>query len=179
MASKRIGIPEPPGGRSGAALTGSYHFGHNSDPLYMGFCNGVSSLCSVGGYAMESKCHTGNVCLYDTVNDFGWRPGLSYHKIKLVITDVLLKYDKVAECIPEDEECTDCFNWKFHEGNGSSTSTMTTTSQTTTTRTTTCQHPGWWGCLDDSTTTTTTSQPTTTTTTTTTSKLRLHNCILL
>ncbi|EPS40459.1 hypothetical protein H072_5703 [Dactylellina haptotyla CBS 200.50] len=176
LAATRLGIPKPP---NGAQIDGVYHFGNNADPIYMGVCNGVTSFCSIGGYAMETKCHAGRMCLYDVVNDLGWRINGNSHRIKTVIDEVMPKYDRVPDCVPEDDECTDCFNWKFHNENvtsTTSTTSRTTTTTTTTTRTTTCKHPGWWGCLDETTTTTTTttSCTTTTTTTSTTSKTCTH-----
>ncbi|KAF3081482.1 putative lipase atg15, variant 2 [Orbilia oligospora] len=163
LAAKRLGIPRAP---SELRQDGVYHFGNNADPIYMGVCNGVTSFCSIGGYAMETKCHTGSLCLYDVVNDLGWRINGNSHRIKTVIDDVMPKYDSVPKCIPEDEECTDCFNWKFHNESIVTTTSKKTSTTTTTTRSTTCQHPGWFGCLDEtSTTVTSTMEPTITTTT--------------
>ncbi|KAK6539814.1 putative lipase atg15, variant 2 [Orbilia ellipsospora] len=165
LAAARLSIPRPP---DGVRMDGVYHFGNNADPIYMGVCNGVTSFCSIGGYAMETKCHTGKMCLYDVVNDLGWRINANAHRIKTVIDEIMPKYDHVPECIPEDDECTDCFNWKFHNETVTSTTTSTTSTTSTSTRTTTCKHPGWFGCLDETTTMTTTSTTETTTTTTTT-----------
>ncbi|KAI2787933.1 putative lipase atg15 [Penicillium oxalicum] len=178
LPAARLGIPSPPGHDSllpqKRGFTGAYHFGHTADPVYMGTCNGINSLCTWGGYAMESACHTGQMCTYDTVGDRGWRVGLGTHKIRNVIRDVIKVYDDVPSCAPE-EECYDCVLWKFFKSNGSeiTTTTTKTTASPTLTRTSTCKTPGWWGCLDDSTTatattsTTTTSEITTTMTTTT------------
>jgi lipase ATG15 len=174
LPAARLGLPTPPGYDpalpQARKFTGAYHFGHTADPVYMGTCNGVSSVCTWGGYAMESACHTGQMCVYDTVADKGWRVAIGTHRIKAVISDVIEVYDDVPHCAPE-EECYDCELWKFFRSNGSeitTTSSTTTTSTTTTsTRTTTCKTPGWWGCLDDS---TTTDYPTTTTTTSSTCK---------
>ncbi|KAJ5319527.1 Lipase [Penicillium brevicompactum] len=175
LPAARLGIPSPPGFDSrlpqARQFTGAYHFGHTADPIYMGTCNGINSICTWGGYAMESACHTGQVCTYDTVADKGWRVGLGTHKIENVISDVILKYDTVPTCIKE-EECYDCELWKFFKSNGSEITTTTSTTTTTSlTRTSTCKTPGWWGCLDGSTTdtatTTTTTSPTSTATTTT------------
>ncbi|KAL4751722.1 putative lipase atg15 [Aspergillus terricola var. indicus] len=174
LPAARLGLPSPPGYDpalpQARKFTGAYHFGHTADPVYMGTCNGVSSVCTWGGYAMESACHTGQTCVYDTVADKGWRVAIGTHRIKAVISDVIEVYDEVPHCAPE-EECYDCELWKFFRSNGSeitTTSSTTTPSTTTTsTRTTTCKTPGWWGCLDDS---TTTDPPTTTTTTSSTCK---------
>ncbi|KAL4964169.1 triglyceride lipase ATG15 [Aspergillus stella-maris] len=174
LPAARLGLPSPPGNDpnlpQARKFTGAYHFGHTADPVYMGTCNGVSSVCTWGGYAMESACHTGNMCVYDTVGDKGWRVAIGTHRIKAVISDVLEVYDDVPQCAPE-EECYDCELWKFFKSNGSEVTTTsqppTSTTTTTSTRTTTCKTPGWWGCLDDS---TTTDPPATTTTTTSTCK---------
>ena len=165
LAATRLGLPAPPGSFPGAPQTrentGAVHFGHTADPIFMGTCNAATSACTLGGYAMQTQCHTGTVCRYDTVADKGWRVGIGYHKIKTVIDDVLLAYDAPPPCFPDDE-CVDCFNWKYFESNGSETTTTTSSSTSTSplTRTTTCQTPGWWGCLDETTTTSTTSSST-------------------
>ncbi|MCJ1363075.1 putative lipase atg15 [Acarospora aff. strigata] len=175
LAAARIGLPAPPGSRPGfpqsRTYTGAYHFGHTADPVFMGLCNSATAACTLGGYAMETQCHTGKTCVYDTVEDKGWRVGIGNHKILGVIRNVIEAYDELPACTA-DTECVDCFNWKFFESNGSETTTSRTSSTSRTrTRTSTCKTPGWWGCLDESTTTTTTSTSTTTreTTPTTTS----------
>ncbi|KIW08459.1 uncharacterized protein PV09_01362 [Verruconis gallopava] len=156
MPAARLGLPTPPGYQLGfdgeSVTTGGWHFGHTADPIFMGTCNTFSSVCTIAGYAMQSRCHTGATCIYDTVGDLGWRSSSTTHKIVSVIKDVLLKYDKPAKCEPM-VNCTDCFNWEFFESNHSEPGTTTTsTSSTRTTRTSTCKTPGWWGCLDETTT---------------------------
>ncbi|RAK99146.1 triglyceride lipase ATG15 [Aspergillus ibericus CBS 121593] len=167
LPASRLGLPSP----ESRKYTGSYHFGHTADPVYMGTCNGVSSVCTWGGYAMESACHTGQMCVYDTVEDKGWRVGLDKHRINYVIANVLASYDDVPPCAPE-EECYDCELWKFFRSNGSeitttTSATSTSTSTSSTSRTSTCKTPGWWGCLDKTTTTEPTSTSTSISTTST------------
>ncbi|KAI4163879.1 MAG: hypothetical protein LQ342_002376 [Letrouitia transgressa] len=172
LAAARLGLPAPPGSRPDApqsrSNTAIYHFGHTADPIFMGSCNAATSGCTLGGYAMETQCHTGQVCTYDTVKDKNWRVSISYHKIRGVIADVYRNYDGLPKCAA-DSECVDCFNWKYFESNGSETTTTgsgaaSTTSQT---RTSTCKTPGWWGCRDETTTAEVTSTSTTTVTETT------------
>ncbi|KAI4724722.1 alpha/beta-hydrolase [Aureobasidium sp. EXF-10728] len=154
LAASRLGLPTPPGYHIGnhkeRSNTGIYHFGHTADPIYDGTCNTAFSGCTIGGYAFQGKCHTGSACTYDTVADFGWRQGIGTHKISSVIHDVILKYDTVPEC-KRDEDCIDCYEWKFFESNGTETTTSSssTATSTTRTRTETCKTPGWWGCLDE------------------------------
>ncbi|CAG8560065.1 9676_t:CDS:2 [Funneliformis mosseae] len=96
-----------------------YHFGHTADPIFMGACNGVTSTCYHWGYAMETKCHVGFSCLYDTKSKLGWNSNILKHGLELFIEKVIDKWDKitkgeeeVAECFKE-ENCEDCKNWKF------------------------------------------------------------------
>ncbi|KAL8744394.1 MAG: hypothetical protein Q9190_003348 [Brigantiaea leucoxantha] len=158
LAAARLGLPAPPDSDPSAPQrrqqTGAYHFGHTADPIFMGSCNSATSGCTLGGYAMETQCHTGQVCIYDTVKDKSWRVSISYHKIRSVIADVFRAYDKLPECVV-DSECVDCYNWKYFESNGSETTTTSSAAITTSsqTRTTTCETPGWWGCRDQTTTT--------------------------
>lgn len=157
LPASRLGLPVPPGADyktpQARKDTGAYHFGHTADPVYIGTCNGATATCSFAGYAMESACHTGRECIYDVVADKGWRVGIGTHRIRSVISDVILKYDDVPEC-SFSPECRDCAQWKMYESNG--TETTTTPSPSTTsrirTRTSTCETPGWWGCLDKTTT---------------------------
>jgi lipase ATG15 len=158
LAASRLGLPAPPksGSRQPSVreYAGPYHFGHTADPVFMGTCGGATASCTLGGYAFESQCHAGAQCVYDTVTDLGWRVGILNHKIHNVIDNVLIKYENVPDCVPDDE-CVDCFNWKYFESNGSDTTTASTSSSKTTTRTrtSTCATPGWWGCLDETTST--------------------------
>lgn len=171
LAAARLGLPAPPGTNpfrpQERKYSGVVHVGHTADPVFMGTCNGATATCTLGGYAMESQCHAGIQCVYDTVEDLGWRVGIGNHKIHSVIDNVLKKYDKVPQCVPDDE-CQDCFLWKYFESNGSDTTTTssTTSSTNTRTRTSTCKTPGWWGCLDETTTTSKTTSTSTTTSST-------------
>ena len=90
----------------------AYHFGNTADPVYMGACNGYFSSCAVGGFSFESQCFSGKRCAYDTVRDKHWRTSIANHRINYVIDNVLEAYDDVATC-ESDDECEDCFNWKF------------------------------------------------------------------
>ena len=182
MPASRLGLPVPPGHQIGSLqqrkFTGGFHFGHTADPIYMGACNSATSACTIGGYAMQSVCHTGQKCVYDTVKDFGWRLGIGTHKILEVIRDVIMKYDEPPKC-EAYTNCTDCFMWDYFESNGTEPTTTSskptatsTTLRSTRTRTETCKTPGWWGCLDESTTTTKFYSKTTVTTTETTSSCK-------
>lgn len=174
LPASRLGLPVPPGADPDVPQardhTATYHFGHTADPVYIGTCNGATSTCSFGGYAMESVCHTGYECTYDVVADKGWRVGIGTHKIRSVIHDVIMKYDTLPQCV-RTPECRDCANWKFYKSNGteSTTTSSSTTSTMTRTRTATCETPGWWGCLDKTTTTTATGTDSSGITTTTSS----------
>ncbi|CCG81298.1 Putative uncharacterized protein [Taphrina deformans PYCC 5710] len=118
LAANRLGLPIVPKSLNNGNHSGSdagfakniWAFGHTADPIYMGSCGGITSLCWSGGYAMETHCHSGLECIYDVVTDFGWRQGVNTHRIVNVINDVILKYNNTPT--PErSDECVDCFNW--------------------------------------------------------------------
>jgi lipase ATG15 len=175
LPANRLGLPVPPGvdpDKPGQReFTGGYHFGQNADPIFMGTCNGATATCSYAGYAMESACHSGRECVYDTVNANGTRVSIITHKIIWVIENVIKKWTVAPEC-KFTPECYDCPLWKEVTGNSSKTATTppsTSSNTKTRTRTATCQTPGWWGCLDETTTTGSTSTSTSSVTTTSTS----------
>ncbi|KAI5864636.1 alpha/beta-hydrolase [Durotheca rogersii] len=175
LAAGRLGLPVPPHADpefpQTRQYTGSFHVGHTADPIYVGSCNGATASCSFAGYALETACHTGYECVYDTVADHGWRVGIGTHKIRSVINDVIRKYDDAPEC-RFTPECRDCANWKMYESNRTDDTTSSSSSieSKTRTRTATCQTPGWWDCLDETTTTAPPGTPTTTSSSTTTCK---------
>jgi len=49
----------------------------------------MTSLCSIGGFALETRCHTGQVILYDTVQRLGWSVDIRNHPIKIVLDRIL------------------------------------------------------------------------------------------
>ncbi|GEQ69343.1 hypothetical protein JCM33374_g3014 [Metschnikowia sp. JCM 33374] len=110
LASSRLHLPKPPG--IPKHLEYIWHIGNTADPIFMGVCNGASSSCSVAGYAMETACHTGQLCVYDVVTDKGWHVNLLNHRIHTVIDDIILAYNETAPC-EEQPPCKDCFNWRF------------------------------------------------------------------
>lgn len=105
LPARRLGLSE----RSGP---GAYHFGNTADPVFMGACNGWTSICGIAGYAFESQRFTGKRCVYDTVGDYGWHLNIGNHRINTVIPEVLEKYNEAATC-EVDNEAVDCFNWRF------------------------------------------------------------------
>lgn len=113
LATKRLHLPMPPG--LPTYQEGIWHIGHTADPIFMGTCNGGGSSCSIAGYAMETGCHTGKVCVYDVVSDKGWHVTLLNHRIHTVIDGVLNGYEDVATCKPPPE-CHDCYNWNYVRG---------------------------------------------------------------
>lgn len=137
LAIKRLNLPTPP--NSQLNTEGIWHFGHTADPIFMGTCNGASSSCSIAGYAMETVCHSGNICLYDVVTDKGWHVHMLNHRIHVVIDDIIIAYDNVATC-KKAEPCHDCYNWNYtHINSETITKSKDFTTITKTTHTTTLE----------------------------------------
>src|SRR5712671_993340 len=88
------------------------HVWHTADPIAMGTCTGSFSTCGVAGYAMESRCHIGNIIEYDTVTELSWAVRLTNHPIATVIDNVLSKAWPAAEKqgreVPEFKRQDDC-----------------------------------------------------------------------
>ncbi|PHZ08789.1 alpha/beta-hydrolase [Rhizopus microsporus ATCC 52813] len=126
LASSRLHLPQ---GR-GVKLP-IWHFGHTADPIFVGVCTGPSSSCWYGGYAMESRCHTSKVCVWDTVKDNGWRVDIRSHRIKDMIEAILLKPDEfpMPECV-EEQDCEDCGLWQYYDERDGPFPTTTTTTST-------------------------------------------------
>ena len=71
----------------------------------MGTCNGITSSCALGGYAMETRyeisivflptlipyfrCHLGKSVVFDTIGKMGWSADVRTHPIKTVIERLL------------------------------------------------------------------------------------------
>ncbi|CAR21303.1 triglyceride lipase ATG15 [Lachancea thermotolerans CBS 6340] len=132
LATRRLHLPMPPGYPD--YLEGIWHFGNTADPIFMGTCNGASSSCSIAGYAMETSCHTGKVCVYDVVKDKGWHVSMLNHRIHKVIDGVIDSYEGPARCIPPGP-CHDCYNWKYVQKGHSSSVSQTRSPKTTSTST--------------------------------------------
>ncbi|KAF7773375.1 hypothetical protein Agabi119p4_5542 [Agaricus bisporus var. burnettii] len=114
MAARRLHLPSPP------SLHHVTHVFHTADPIAMGTCNGVLSSCSLGGYAMESRCHLGKTIVYDTVSNLSWSVDIRKHGIVPVIEQVLGEPwqasveagREVPRAVPQDD-CVECYNWEF------------------------------------------------------------------
>ncbi|KAG2204097.1 hypothetical protein INT46_011109 [Mucor plumbeus] len=113
LASERLHMPRAPGAKN----LPIWHFGHTADPIFIGVCTGPTSGCFYTGFAMEARCHTGKVCVWDTVKDNGWRVNVATHRIATVIEDILKKPDKfpLPKCKVQ-EDCQDCGLWTFKDG---------------------------------------------------------------
>ncbi|KAI0792607.1 alpha/beta-hydrolase [Abortiporus biennis] len=120
LAAQRLHLPLP---LSTEHIT---HVYHTADPIPMGTCTGVSSSCAIGGYALETRCHLGNVIKYDTVTKLGWSVDVRTHGIAVIVERLLSEdwdTDEGTEetggrkrTVPEPKEetdCVDCFNWEF------------------------------------------------------------------
>ena len=81
---------------------------------------------------METRCHAGKVCVWDTVNENNWRVDIRSHRVQDVIENILKQEDTfpIPECVPEDPSCTDCGLWDFiddRDGKKSSSISSSTT----------------------------------------------------
>eukprot|EP00004_Rigifila_ramosa_P017764 TRINITY_DN4360_c0_g1_i1.p1 TRINITY_DN4360_c0_g1~~TRINITY_DN4360_c0_g1_i1.p1 ORF type:complete len:201 (+),score=42.50 TRINITY_DN4360_c0_g1_i1:567-1169(+) len=85
-----------------------FHVGNDGDPFYLGECNGFGSTCYTSGYALETKCHLGNRCVYTGARFV--QP--TNHQISNVISDWIEPAATVPACLPR-HGCSDCTDWTF------------------------------------------------------------------
>ncbi len=90
-----------------------YHFGHNADPLFTGRCSGRMSLCEIGGYVIQTKCHIGLVCQYDAMGILGIKESLFTHRINYVINNVISKWNETLPVCKRDDTCSECEDWEY------------------------------------------------------------------
>lgn len=88
-----------------------WNFGHSSDPIYTGTCNGLVTSCYLSGYAMETECRHGLDCEYKIKS---WLPDLSTHRADWFIDEVLANPEKypLPICV-YNSGCEDCKAWNY------------------------------------------------------------------
>ncbi|KAJ7142473.1 alpha/beta-hydrolase [Mycena epipterygia] len=112
LAATRLHLPSPP------SIHHITHVYHTADPMAMGTCTGIASSCTLGGFALESRCHLGQRVLYDTVTKRGWSVDPRKHGVQFIL-DNLLNADWDPEngfevpAVDEQTDCVDCFSWQF------------------------------------------------------------------
>ena len=90
-----------------------YNFGSNSDPIFMGRCNGITSICYNFGYIMNTKCTYGYRCTYDSKTKLRLSESIYTHKLQYQIDNIIPYWENdFPVCIKEN--CTDCNNWNYN-----------------------------------------------------------------
>lgn len=93
-----------------------YHFGLASDPLFVGQCQGKLSPCYLAGYAIETRCHTGQSCFLDGQDEI--KLDILNHRISRVIERIAElgksgKMDVRCETQAHSHICSDCEAWTY------------------------------------------------------------------
>jgi lipase ATG15 len=114
------------------------HIFHTSDPIPLGVCNGFLSLCGTGGYALESRCHSGKTMMLDAVGR-GYGVDLKHHSIKWVLDNALKEGEEWGEKRHNETDLIVEANvrWPWSKKTSSLGNTLTTATTATTTTTTT------------------------------------------
>lgn len=100
LAALRMGLVST--AEEAVALSHITHVYNNIDPLAQGECTGSFSLCAQAGYAMEAKCHTSRIVMYDLKKP-GWSLALSAHRMQWVIALLEREDLEVPEAVPQLE----------------------------------------------------------------------------
>ncbi|PWA03113.1 hypothetical protein BB558_000718 [Smittium angustum] len=115
LAAKRLGIPMPE--NMDFDKVPIYHIGNSADPVFMGDCNGITSLCHLLGYQLETKCHLGRTSTLDTKKYLNWRLFIQHHEMSQLIKALeQWETERINVPISEykfDPNCQDCGTWNF------------------------------------------------------------------
>ncbi|KAH9168814.1 alpha/beta-hydrolase [Lactarius sanguifluus] len=120
MAAQRLHLPSPVRSPFRHRHITSRTYGTPRTPLPWAPARANSRRAAVAGYAMESRCHLGNIIEYDTVTNLSWSVRLTNHPIATVIDNILSKPWAAAEeqglevpPIKRQDDCVDCFQWEY------------------------------------------------------------------
>ena len=83
-----------------------WHFGTNGDPVFMGRCYGPGSSCYMAGFAIETGCHLGSVCVYNASYT-----SIYLHRIGTLIDKFLNASSLPLPLCQPQLDCSDCFKW--------------------------------------------------------------------
>ena len=78
-----------------------YHFANPGDVIFTGTCR----TCRFFDYALETRCHIGQVCLYN----YTGTPSVNLHRMSVVMERFVLA-EPPPPCVPDDN-CTECDAW--------------------------------------------------------------------
>ena len=88
-----------------------YHFGHNADSIMNGHCG---SLCWTWGYNVETKCKTGNSCIYDSKTKLGLSDSIRTHQLSYLVKNILPHWENdFPECKYHDKCEENCKKWTY------------------------------------------------------------------
>jgi putative lipase involved disintegration of autophagic bodies len=88
-----------------------YHFGHTADPIFMGNCG---RTCSLFGYNINTLCHTGYTCLYDSKTKLGHSESIFNHGIEYFVKNIVPKLENDMPNCTRQSNCNDCSDWNFN-----------------------------------------------------------------
>jgi lipase ATG15 len=88
-----------------------YHFGHTADPIFTGNCG---RTCSLFGYNINTMCHTGYTCLYDSKTKLGYSESIFNHRIEYIVKNIVPKFENDMPNCTMETNCNDCTDWNFN-----------------------------------------------------------------
>lgn len=88
-----------------------YHFGHTADPIFMGNCG---KTCSLFGYNINTMCHSGYTCLYDSKAKLGYSESIFNHRIEYIVKNIVPKFENDMPNCTIESNCNECTDWNFN-----------------------------------------------------------------
>jgi lipase ATG15 len=88
-----------------------FNFAHNSDTIVNGNCG---NLCWIFGYNMNTKCHIGKSCMYDSRTKLKLSESINYHRLTYMYSNILPQWENDLPICSEYETCSEnCQNWNY------------------------------------------------------------------
>lgn len=88
----------------------TFHFGHNTDPIFLGTCG---NTCWGFGYNLYTKCHSGYTCSFNAKEKLGYTESILNHRIDYIIKNIIPHWENdFPECVINND-CYDCENWVY------------------------------------------------------------------
>ena len=87
-----------------------YHLQHNSDSIINGHC-GIT--CSYAGYHINTHCHIGNICEYDSKSKLNLAESIWNHRMPFILKNIIPLWEEDYPTCTTHTNCTECTDWIF------------------------------------------------------------------
>jgi lipase ATG15 len=92
-------------------LNNIYHYKHNSDSIINGNCG---FTCNYAGYHINTHCHIGHICEYDSQTKLSLRESIWNHRLPYILKNILPLWETDFPICSFETNCTECEEWTYN-----------------------------------------------------------------